>query len=563
MLTQLVIQKFALIDVLTIDFAAGFNVLTGETGAGKSILIDAFGAVLGGRLSAGQIRQGADACLVQAVFDLHGEPALCAEIAELSNVLLDDGQLLLVRRYSRNGRSLSSINGVQVPLTLLRQVGERLVEIHGQHDNQRLLKPAGYLAILDAYAAEALAEPATLYRKTYQQWRALLQKLQQAQREEAERERRLDMLRWQTKEIKEAALSEKEEAALQLESVRMANWEKNTRLLQEALGLLDGEENGGVVASMQALQQVISRIGRVEQSFVSFSSPLKDAAYLLEEVREACVRYAESAEFDPVRAEKVGERLDLYYRLKRKYGPETTQVLQFLASAEQELQGLDDAAENIAAWQKQAQHLESDLRQQAGRLTTLRSAAAELFGREVTAELQALAMPAAVFSVQLIEQETLGADGCDQVDFRFSANAGMAPQELAKVASGGELSRIALAFKRILVAMQALSVTVFDEIDSGVGGLTALKMAEQIAAVAVGRQVLCVTHLPQIACMADRQLVIEKKTVAGSTVTTVHPVSDDARVQEIVRMIAGEQSSAAAAEAAREMLREAKAKKGR
>lgn len=563
MLTQLVIQKFALIDALTIDFAAGFNVLTGETGAGKSILIDAFGAVLGGRLSVGQIRQGAEACLVQAVFDLRGEPVLCTEIAELSNILLDDGQLLLVRRYGRNGRSLSSINGVQVPLTLLRQVGEKLVEIHGQHDNQRLLKPSGYLAILDAYAAETLLKPVALYRKGYQEWRALLQKLQQAQREEAERERRLDMLRWQTKEIREAALSEKEETALQQESARLANWEKNARLLQEALGLLDGEENSGMVASLQALQQLVNRIGRVEQSFAAFSEPLKDAAYLLEEVREACSRYAENAEFDPARAEKVGERLDLYYRLKRKYGPETTQVLQFLANAEQELQGLDDATENISAWQKQAQRLELDLQQQAVRLSKLRFTAAERFGKDVTAELQALAMPAAVFSAQLVKQETLGADGCDQVNFYFSANAGMAPQELAKVASGGELSRIALAFKRILVAMQALPVTVFDEIDSGVGGLTALKMAEQIAAVAVGRQVLCVTHLPQIACMADRQLVIEKKTAAGSTVTTVHPVSGDARVQEVVRMIAGEQSSAAAAEAAREMLQEAEAKKGR
>ncbi len=563
MLTQLVIKNFALIDALTIDFAAGFNVLTGETGAGKSILIDAFGAALGGRMSVEQIRQGADACLVEAIFDLSAEDALRLELEELSGSLLEDGKLFLLRRYGRTGkRNLISVNGVQVPLAVLRQIGERLVEIHGQHESQRLLRPSGYLGILDAYAADKLAKLAPVYRECYQKWQTVKKQVQQARNDEAERERKLDMLRWQTKEISEAGLSTEEEAVLQQESMRLANWEKTTVAVQQANDLLD-DNDGGLLTSLHELHQTIGRIGRVEKDFADFVEPVKDAAYLLEELKELCTRYANETEFDPKRVEQVGERLDLYYRLKRKYGPETEDVKSFLQRAERDLQQLGDLSDNIAAWQKEADKLEAQLQKLSAELTLARTAAAKRFSSEMTHELQALAMQAAVFTVTLTTSDVLGAEGCDKVAFLFSANAGMEPAELSKVASGGELSRIALALKRILVEMKSLPVTVFDEIDSGVGGLTALKMAEQIAAVAVGRQVLCVTHLPQIACMADHQLVIEKMVVSGRTLTTVRSTDDESRIQELVRMIAGEQFSPAATEAAKEMLREARVKKGR
>ena len=563
MLTQLVIKNFALIDALTIDFAAGFNVLTGETGAGKSILIDAFGAVLGGRMSIEQIRQGADACLVQAVFDLSEEPALRSELEELSGSLLDEGKLFLLRRYGRTGKkNLTSVNGVQVPIAVLRQIGERLVEIHGQHESQRLLKPSGYLAILDAYAAEALAGLTPTYRASFQKWQNIKQQIQQARQDEAERERKLDMLRWQTKEIRDAGLSTQEEAALQQESVRLANWEKTAVAVHLASDILDGGD-GGLLTSLHELHQAVNRIGRVEKDFAAFTEPVKDAVYLLEELKDLCTRYTAETEFDPKRVEQVGERLDLYYRLKRKYGPETENVQMFLAQAERELQQLGALTDNIADWQKEADQLALNLQEMSARLTLIRSEASKRFSSEMTKELQALAMQSAVFTATLTTGAVLGPEGCDKAGFLFSANAGMEPAELAKVASGGELSRIALALKRILVEMQSLPVTVFDEIDSGVGGLTALKMAEQIAAVAVGRQVLCVTHLPQIACMADHHLVIEKIVASGRTVTTVRPADGESRVQEIVRMISGDQFSLAATEAAKEMLQDAKTKKGR
>ncbi len=563
MLTQLLIKNFALIDSLTIDFAPGFNVLTGETGTGKSILIDAFGAAIGGRMSVEQIRQGSDACLVQAVFDLGGEPGLRQDIELLTGSILEDGQLLLLRRHARTGRGHAFVNGVQVPLAVLRQVGEKLVEIHGQHESQRLLKPSSYLEILDAYAGADLAEALAKYRRQYQAWQQTKKQLQQAVAEEAERERKLDMLRWQTKELGEANLSVAEETALQEESLRLANWEKIAVAVRQAGELLDGEENYGVLAALHELQQLVARVGRLEKNFAEFVSPLKDAAYLLEEIKGACARYETEMEFDPERAARVGERLDLYYRLKRKYGPTTEEALTFYSRAQTELRQLDTLSGDIDTWREQEKQLQRELDRLAKALTDLRAAAAGAFGAEVTKELRALAMGAAVFAVQLTPETSLGPNGRDKVAFLFSANTGMAPKELAKVASGGELSRIALAFKRILAAIQSLPVTVFDEIDSGVGGLTALRMAEQIAAVAEGRQVLCVTHLPQIASMADHHLVNEKLVVDGQTVTTVRLVEGETRVQEMVRLLAGEQGSAAATEAAREMLREARAKKGR
>lgn len=563
MLTQLLIKNFALIDSLTIDFAPGFNVLTGETGAGKSILIDAFGAVVGGRLSVEQIRQGTDACLVQAVFDLRDEAALRQEIEQVTGSIIEDGQLMLLRRYGRTGRGQAFVNGVQVPVSVLRQVGETLVEIHGQHESQRLLKPGSYLEILDAYAGAELALALTNYRRQYQAWQLVKRQLQQAVADEAERERKLDMLRWQTKELGEANLSLAEETALQQESIRLGNWEKIAVAVRQAGELLDSEERGGILAALHELQQLAARIGKLEQSFADFVAPLKDAAYLLAEIKDACARYENEMEFDPERVAQVGERLDLYYRLKRKYGPTTEEALAFFTRAQTELRQLDTLSGDIETWREQERQLHAELASLARTVTELRQDASGRFGTEVTKELRALAMGAAVFVAEVVPETVLGPNGQDKVAFLFSANTGMAPKELAKVASGGELSRIALAFKRILVALQSLPVTVFDEIDSGVGGLTALRMAEQIAAVAAGRQVLCVTHLPQIASMADHHLVNEKLVVDGQTVTTVRQVEGEARVQEMVRLIAGEQHSAAAMAAAREMLREAQAKKGR
>lgn len=563
MLTQLLIKNFALIDSLTIDFAPGFNVLTGETGAGKSILIDAFGAVVGGRLSVEQIRQGTDACLVQAVFDLRDEAALRQEIEQVTGSIIEDGQLMLLRRYGRTGRGQAFVNGVQVPVSVLRQVGETLVEIHGQHESQRLLKPGSYLEILDAYAGAELASALTNYRRQYQAWQLVKRQLQQAVADEAERERKLDMLRWQTKELGEANLSLAEETALQQESIRLGNWEKIAVAVRQAGELLDSEERGGILAALHELQQLAARIGKLEQSFADFVAPLKDAAYLLAEIKDACARYENEMEFDPERVAQVGERLDLYYRLKRKYGPTTEEALAFFTRAQTELRQLDTLSGDIETWREQERQLHAELASLARTVTELRQDASGRFGTEVTKELRALAMGGAVFVAEVVPETVLGPNGQDKVAFLFSANTGMAPKELAKVASGGELSRIALAFKRILVALQSLPVTVFDEIDSGVGGLTALRMAEQIAAVAAGRQVLCVTHLPQIASMADHHLVNEKLVVDGQTVTTVRQVEGEARVQEMVRLIAGEQHSAAAMAAAREMLREAQAKKGR
>lgn len=554
MLLELHIRDFALIDRLDIGFTRGLNVLTGETGAGKSIVVDALQTVIGGRASADLVRTGSESACVEAVFELPAESPAGRLLAEMD--LLDDadpGTLLVRRDVYSNGRSRCRINGHPVTVTQLAAVGELLVDIHGQHDHQSLLRSATQLDLLDAFGGQELLLRRAEFERTWRRLSAARRELKELLASERERARRIDLLRFQVEEIDSAALEPDEEERLEAQRRRLANME---RLQAETARLYAALYEGGDGSS--AVADVLADALHALQSLGQLDPALGEAGRLLEaadvQVREAAAllrRYGEQLDADPSTLQQVQARLKLIFDLKRKYGATVAEVLAFADELRRELASLEaseshvgELSQEIAALEEKAAHLAAVL--SAGR----RQAAAAL-QEAVSAELEGLHMGAGRFVIELereADDEGLrvdggtwaaGAYGIDRVAYLLSANPGEPPRPLAKVASGGELSRVALAIKRVLASVDSVPTLVFDEVDAGIGGRTAQAVAQRLRAIAASRQVICVTHLAQIATMADHHLHIAKASSADTTTISVQPLSGEARVAEIARMLAG------------------------
>ena len=558
MLQLLKVFNFALIEQAEIEFDNGFNVLTGETGAGKSMVVDALNVVLGGRSSVEMLRSGCEQFRIDAVFALQAHEPLRALLEEQAIPQEEDGLLFLSRSVSRQGKNTVLVNGTPAPLSLLRTIGSMLLDMHGQHENQALLRPESYLGLLDG-SDSAIAPLLADYQLAFADWRKTRDKIAELNRDDRERAQRIDMLQWQVGEIEAARLKLPEETELPQQISLLAHAEKISATVGAAwAGLSDGDERSkGAIAILQECRRQLEVAARFAAPRGQVAEQIAQLVVLLDAMAPELRDYLDQVEYDPVKLSRLQERMDLIYRLKQKYGGSLVEVLAYAQAARDEMDELVCHDDVLREMQKKLQQQESELKIKALALGSQRAVSAAAMGRSVEAHLQELGMPGGKFVVQITNGESFTANGCDSIQFAFSANPGEELRPLAKVASGGELSRVALAIKTVCSRNDGAQVMVFDEIDAGVGGHTARKVAENIARVAWKKQVLCITHLPQIASMADRHIHIEKKPVAERTQTFVRVLPETQRLQELARMIGGDPITAAGLDNAAEMVRTA------
>ena len=558
MLQLLKVFNFALIEQAEIEFDNGFNVLTGETGAGKSMVVDALNVVLGGRSSVEMLRSGCEQFRIDAVFALQAHEPLRALLEEQAIPQEEDGLLFLSRSVSRQGKNTVLVNGTPAPLSLLRTIGSMLLDMHGQHENQALLRPESYLGLLDG-SDSAIAPLLADYQLAFADWRKTRDKIAELNRDDRERAQRIDMLQWQVGEIEAARLKLPEETELPQQISLLAHAEKISATVGAAwAGLSDGDgRSKGAVSILQECRRQLEVAARFDATLGQYAEQIAQIVVLLDDMAPELRNYLDQVEYDPVKLSRLQERMDLIYRLKQKYGGSLVEVLAYAQAARDEMDELVCHDDVLREMQKKLQQQESELKIKALALGSQRAVSAAAMGRSVEAHLQELGMPGGKFVVQLTNGESFTANGCDSIQFAFSANPGEELRPLAKVASGGELSRVALAIKTVCSRNDGAQVMVFDEIDAGVGGHTARKVAENIARVAWKKQVLCITHLPQIASMADRHIHIEKKPVAERTQTFVRVLPETQRLQELARMIGGDPITAAGLDNAAEMVRTA------
>lgn len=550
MLQSLHVHNFALLEDAHADFTAGFNVFTGETGAGKSILIDAFGMVLGGRSSVDYVRSGTDGLWVQAVFDISSLPEIKVLLNE--HGIDEDDDLFLKRQISAAGKSRAFINGVQVPLAVLKNVGARLVDIHGQHENQDLLHPDAALKLTDAFGGDKLAAAYAEYKKLYDVYVALEKHLRQLEEENEQQDLLLDRYAWEIKEISEANLKLGEEEGLEEEARLLQNSERIMQAVNTAYNHLEAED--AVLARLAHVRDQLQYAARYDSRLASLAECADSAWITLDDCRGELSEYMASSDFNGERAAEVQQRLDIIYRLQKKYGGTTQAVLDYLVATQTKYAELENIALTLEQAQKAVAEAVVKLGRAAAVLTEQREQAAKLLAERITLHIRDLAMPDGVLQIACEPLEKFTAQGRDALHFMFSANMGEPLAALEKVASGGELSRIALAVKTVLMNRGDVGTMVFDEIDTGVGGVTAQKMAEKIAAISGVGQVLCITHLPQIAAFADNHIHIEKQSADGRTATVLTVLDYNGRLQELVRMTAGAAASRAAFESATELL---------
>lgn len=548
MLHLLHIENIAVIEEADIAFSSGFNALTGETGAGKSIVIDAMGAVLGQRTSRDLIRTGAAKAFVSAVFT--GLPSLPA-LADLS-LAPEEGELLLQREIYADGKNACRINGKPVTVAQLRQIGNQLLNIHGQHDGQQLLDEEQHGAYLDRYGhVEGYLET---YGACFAAMEETRRKIRSLQMDEAEKARRVDSLQFQINELERADLKPGEEEALQQRRMLLRNSEKFMSAIQGALwSLSGGDEGGGAVSLLREAEDSLAGARGLDEQFSQLHQRLTALHSEAYDVAET-LRDMESAfDFSPQELDALESRADQLYRLKKKYGSTVEEMLEYLDQCRSELDRITFAADTVERLQRELQTEYAQVMKAAQLLSGARKAAAKDLELRVQDELRQLDMPRARFSICFAEKEP-AADGIDEVRFLMSANMGEELKPIQKVASGGELARIMLALKNVLAENETIGTLVFDEVDTGVSGRAAQKVAEKLAQVSRVKQVLCVTHLPQLAAMADVHFSVEKGEREGRTYTSVEELNREQRCRELARLTGGAHITAAMLAGAEELI---------
>ncbi len=554
MLDCLHIENIAVIERADIRFTAGFTALTGETGAGKSIVIDAINAVLGERTRRDLVRTGSDAAHVTALFN-ELSPYATAQLEALGFSPDEDGNLLIGRTISAEGKGSCSVNGRPATAALLREIGKVLVDLHGQHENQALFSVDSHLAYLDRFGE--LTEQRERYAVAYRQWRQIVAELDRVDLDESEKARRLDILAFQINEIEAADLTAGEEEDLQSRRELFRNAEKVASQLNTANALLHGDEDsdGAVSMAEQAVSSVQHAARYMEQA-EALSEQLQNALYELQAAAEELQDLTDLLDFDPRELDEVENRLEVIRRLTSKYGATTADVLAFLENAKAEYRQIELSDEQQRELTERERTAFAAAMLEADALTAARLAAAERFAKTVKEQLTFLDMPNVTLTID--RQPTApGVNGADKIEFLLSANAGELPKPLARIASGGELSRIMLAIKSVLADADEVDTLIFDEIDTGISGRAALKVGARLRQTAGSarrrRQVLCVTHLAQIAAQANEHFLIEKSVRDGRTYTDVTQLSRTDRERELARIIGGEVTDAAI-RAAKEML---------
>ena len=550
MLELLHIENIAIIERADIVFGRGFNALTGETGAGKSIVIDALGAVLGQRTSRELIRTGAEKAFVSAEFS--AVPAKLPALAENGLAPEEDGSVLLQRELSGDGKNVCRVNGRPVTVAQLKRIGASLLNIHGQHDGQQLLDEEQHLIYLDRFGR--VENELAAYRTRYDAMKETHRAIDALKMDEAEKARRVDMLRHQIGELERADLREGEEEELLARRNILRSGEKFLSAVAEADACLNGGEEGlGAVSAIKQAEDALRGLRSLGDEFVALSDRLEslrcEAYDLAETIRDKKGEY----DFSPQELDAVEARCDQLYRLKKKYGADTAEMLAYLARSRDELDRIEYADDRIEQLRRTEKKQEAAAMEAARALSARRKAAAEELETRISRELSELDMPKLRFSIDFQEKE-LAEDGIDTVAFLMSANVGEALRPIQKIASGGELSRIMLALKNVLAEQDSVMTMVFDEVDTGVSGRAAQRVAEKLARLSRTRQVLCVTHLPQLAAMADVHFGVEKGEENGRTLTRVNVLDRAARRCEIARLSGGDVLSETMLTGAEELL---------
>lgn len=559
MLLNVFIKNFGIIDLIKMDFQTGFNVLTGETGAGKSIIIEALLLVLGGRASGEQIRAGAERAMVQATFDISGIAAVSLSLEEQGVEAPEDDILILAREIAHSGKNICRINGQAVPLNLLKKIGCHLMDLHMQHEHSTLLDQERHRRLLDRYGGAIVLDALNEVIAVYSRWRESRLNYDKLSGDAKERVRRVDTLRYQVEEIRQAGLQPGEDDELAAEKKVLANAEKISLLAAQAYSLL--YEGGGGQASavdLLARSAEISRdLAALDQRTEAFLSPLENTLYQVEDAARELAYYRDGVEYSPQRLEAVEERLEQVKRLKKKYGETIADVLQYLDSAQNELAVLENAEELLEAAKTEMAELEAGYREAAGVLSKARREAARLLEEAVAGELQSLEMGCVEFKVAFSEIEGPAPEGAERVNFLISPNPGEPLKTLVKIASGGELTRIMLALKTLLAGVDEIPVLVFDEADTGIGGRALQAVAEKMAQLGERRQVICVTHSAQVACHARAHHRIIKEFKGERTVTRVELLDPQERLEELARMLGGREVTDITRRHAAQMLRTA------
>ena len=552
MLTELRVRDVAVIADARLELGSRLNVLTGETGAGKSLLVDALALLLGERATAEMVRTGAARASVEGAFDVAGRADLAAALGE-HGVEAEDGRLVLKREVQVSGRSRAWVNGSPVTVGVLAEVGRRLVDLHGQHETQSLLRPEAQRDILDAFA-EAAAEAAAV-REAHAHLECQVAEQRQLEERRSEARKRADYLRHVAEEIERAKPQPGELEQLEAESRRLGHAEELGRIADELTQLLDGDDRAANAALGHAAR-LVAALERIDASGAAGWREMLDAAVLnVGELSRAVGAYREGVDLDPARLALVERRRDLLFRLDQKYGPGMERVIAAGEEARSGLGLLDTADTDLAALARRIEEARAALLDRCRALTAKRSTAARRLGRAVTARLAALGMPDGKFRVELRRLDLPSRSGAEAVEFMVQLNPGMDERTLARAASGGELSRIMLALKGELARHDAVPTLVFDEVDQGVGGHVAGRVAESLSGVAGDHQVIVITHLPQVAAAAARHLVVAKAAAQGIAQVDVREVRGGDRVEEVAKMLGGDSSPETAKRHAAQLLK--------
>ena len=553
MLTELRIRNFAIIEQVTLPLSSGFNVLSGETGAGKSIIVGALGLLLGERASADLIRSGADKATVEGVFDISKLKDI-SELADDRGIEVEEETLVLKREIATSGRGRAWINGTTVTASVLAEIGRQLVNLHGQHDAQTLLDSESQRRILDAFGgADRQAE---LVRSAHGEMSDVRREIATLTSRRADAEKRADYLRHVAKEIEDARLSSGEDTKLEDEARVLENADELRTLASTLNELLSGEE-ASVLSQLGAAQRPLSSIERIDPSAVRMQELFDTGFYALQELARAVDDYAGSVELDPARLEEVRRRRDRVFGLLKKYGPTLEDVIAAGTAARAELDLIDTAQFDLANLTAREADARRRLSREAEKLSEMRLSAAKKLAKAVDALLPPLGMPDGRFSVTLTARDEPTAEGAEDVEFRVALNVGHQDRPLARVASGGELSRVMLALKTILARVDQVPTLIFDEVDAGIGGRVGLQVGDTLRRVAKEHQVFAISHLPQIAARAHHHIVVAKGAKGGVTTADITVLEGTSRVNEIARMLGGDPESKVSRAHAKELLESA------
>ena len=555
MLQELSIKDFAIIDEIQISFQPKMTVLTGETGAGKSIIIDALGLLAGGRGSTEFIRKGEKKAVIQGLFTLPRE-ANTYNILEEYGIDSEDGQIILQRDLYRGGRNICRINGMMVNLATLRKVGETLIDIHGQNEHQELMKPENHIDLLDEYDKKT-SQLRNQYQVVYQNYRKLKLSMEKKEADEKAWAQRLDMLNFQVKEIEEAGLKINEEDELVEEKNKLDNFQAIHDALELSYQILSGEKID-VVGNLGNAMNELSDVSDLSENLQEINTKISDAFYSLEDAARDISDELDSMEWNGERLNEIEERLELIHQLKRKYGDTIEDILHYHSRIEKELREIENAEQNSEKQERQLSEALEKVKELAIKLSKQRKKSSKKLEKMIHEQLSALYMDKAVFEVKCLNNSKLYSKGIDKVEFYIQTNPGEEMGPLAKIASGGELSRIMLALKTIFSQKMGVTSIIFDEVDTGVSGRVAQAIAEKISQISNNSQVLCITHLPQVAAIADNHYYISKSVNDGRTETSLRELDEKQKIREIARMLSGSEITELTLKHAEELIKMSK-----